>query len=97
MSLVVDASVALKWFLSEEPLADRALAILPDGAALLAPDLLTSASNSARLGCAASVNNSRNDCSRDLPWPRARARAFSHLASAAAERLAATHFLPQTA
>ena len=55
MSLVVDASVALKWFLAEEPLADRALAILRDGPPLIAPDFLiaevcNAAWRSARLG-----------------------------------------------
>ena len=40
MSLVVDASVALKWFLSEEPHGCEALAILRDGAPLIAPDFL---------------------------------------------------------
>jgi predicted nucleic acid-binding protein len=40
VSLVVDASVALKWFLADEPDADRALAIIRDGTALIAPDLL---------------------------------------------------------
>ena len=55
MSLVVDASVAFKWFLSEEPLAGQALAVLQDGATLLAPDFLiaevcNAAWRSARLG-----------------------------------------------
>ena len=55
MSLVVDASVALKWFLSEEPLANQALAVVQDGAALIAPDFLiaevcNAAWRSARLG-----------------------------------------------
>ena len=40
MSLVVDASVALKWFLSGEPQARQALAIVQDGATLIAPDFL---------------------------------------------------------
>jgi predicted nucleic acid-binding protein len=55
VSLVVDASVALKWFLSEEPHADQALAVVEDGVALIAPDLLiaevcNAAWRSARLG-----------------------------------------------
>ena len=55
MSLVVDASVALKWFLSEEPHAGQALAIVQDGASLIAPDFLiaevcNAAWRSARLG-----------------------------------------------
>ena len=55
MSLVVDASVALKWFLSEEPHANRALAIVQEGGILIAPDLLiaevcNAAWRSARLG-----------------------------------------------
>jgi predicted nucleic acid-binding protein len=40
VSLIVDASVALKWFLSEEPHGGEALAILRDVAPLIAPDLL---------------------------------------------------------
>jgi predicted nucleic acid-binding protein len=53
--LVVDASVAFKWFLSEEPLASQALAVLQDGATLLAPDFLiaevcNAAWRSAKLG-----------------------------------------------
>ena len=55
MSLVVDASVAFKWFLWEEPLADQALALLQDGSVLIAPDFLiaevcNAAWRSARLG-----------------------------------------------
>ena len=40
MTLVVDASVALKWFLGDEPLAAEAVAIIRDGTPLIAPDLL---------------------------------------------------------
>jgi len=55
VSLVVDASVALKWFLCEEPLSNQALAVVQDGAALIAPDFLiaevcNAAWRSARLG-----------------------------------------------
>ena len=55
MSLVVDASVALKWFLLDEPQASRSLAIAQDDALLIAPDPLTAevcngAWRSARLG-----------------------------------------------
>ncbi len=55
MTIVVDASVALKWFLLDEPCADEALAIVQSGAALIAPDLLiaevcNAAWRSARLG-----------------------------------------------
>ena len=55
MSLVVDASVALKWFLPDEPLAPEALAILREGSPLIAPDILiaevcNAAWRSARLG-----------------------------------------------
>jgi predicted nucleic acid-binding protein len=55
VSLVVDASVALKWFLWDEPHSDRALAIVQKGGALIAPDLLVAevcnaAWRSARLG-----------------------------------------------
>jgi predicted nucleic acid-binding protein len=55
VSLVVDASVALKWFLLEEPNASQALAILRGGDTLIAPDFLiaevcNAAWRSARLG-----------------------------------------------
>ena len=55
MSLVVDASVAFKWFLSEEPHASRALTVLEAGTPLIAPDFLiaevcNAAWRSARLG-----------------------------------------------
>jgi len=53
--LVVDASVALKWFLPDEPLGAEALAILTGGSVLIAPDILIAevcngAWRSARLG-----------------------------------------------
>jgi len=55
VSLVVDASVALKWFLSEEPHASQALAVVQSGATLIAPDFViaevcNAAWRSARLG-----------------------------------------------
>jgi predicted nucleic acid-binding protein len=55
VSLVVDASVALKWFLSEEPHGGQALAILRHRAPLIAPDFLiaevcNAAWRSAKLG-----------------------------------------------
>jgi predicted nucleic acid-binding protein len=55
MSLIVDASVALKRFLLEEPHASRALAVVQGGATLIAPDFLiaevcNAAWRSARLG-----------------------------------------------
>ena len=55
MTWVVDASVALKWFLRDEPDADRALNALQDGSLLTAPDIIISevcnaAWKSARLG-----------------------------------------------
>lgn len=55
MTIVVDASVALKWFLPDEPGADEALVIVQNEAALIAPDLLIvevchAAWRSARLG-----------------------------------------------
>jgi predicted nucleic acid-binding protein len=40
VSLIVDASVALKWFLLDEPHACQALAIVRDQASLIAPDIL---------------------------------------------------------
>jgi predicted nucleic acid-binding protein len=55
VTLVVDASVALKWFLPDEPLGAEALAIVRSEAVLIAPDLLIAevcngAWRSARLG-----------------------------------------------
>lgn len=55
MTLVVDASVAMKWFVAEEPHIGQALAIVQDGATLIAPDLLVAevcnaAWRSAKLG-----------------------------------------------
>lgn len=55
MTLVIDASVALKWFLTDEPGGDRALAVLRSGTVLMAPDIIigevcNAAWKSARLG-----------------------------------------------
>jgi predicted nucleic acid-binding protein len=55
VTLIIDASVALKWFLIGEPDADRALAIVREGARLIAPDVVVvevsnAAWKSARLG-----------------------------------------------
>ena len=55
MTLVVDASVALKWFLPDEPHAAQALAVVRDEPSLIAPDILiaevcNAAWRSARLG-----------------------------------------------
>ena len=40
MSLVVDASIALKWFLLDEPLASQAIAAFENGGNLIASDFL---------------------------------------------------------
>lgn len=40
MTLIVDASVGLKWFLSDEPQSTEARAILDTGEALIAPDIV---------------------------------------------------------
>jgi predicted nucleic acid-binding protein len=40
VTLVVDASVALKWFLPAEFLGANALAVVKSGSALIAPDIL---------------------------------------------------------
>jgi predicted nucleic acid-binding protein len=40
VTLVVDASVALKWFLVDEPYRAEAKAVLGSGEALIAPDLI---------------------------------------------------------
>jgi predicted nucleic acid-binding protein len=55
VSFVVDASVALKWFLADEPLAAEALAVVRRETTLIAPDILiaevcNAAWRSARLG-----------------------------------------------
>jgi predicted nucleic acid-binding protein len=55
VTLVLDANVALKWFLPDEPLAENALAIVRGGSVLVAPDILIAevcngAWRSARLG-----------------------------------------------
>jgi predicted nucleic acid-binding protein len=55
VSLVVDASVAFKWFLSDEPHRSQALAVVEAGARLIAPDFLiaevcNAAWRAARLG-----------------------------------------------
>ena len=38
--IVADASVALKWFVADEPLAEEAAAIVRAGTPLIAPDLV---------------------------------------------------------
>lgn len=51
MTLIVDASVALKWYLSEEPHAAEARAILASGESLIAPDIvIAEVCNAAWLG-----------------------------------------------
>ena len=55
MTLVVDASVAVKWFIADEPEAVQAQAIVRSGVAIAAPDLViaevwNAAWRSARLG-----------------------------------------------
>ena len=40
MTLIVDASVALKWYLADEPYAAEARSILQSGEALIAPELV---------------------------------------------------------
>jgi predicted nucleic acid-binding protein len=55
VSLVVDASVAVKWFVADELLAAQALAIVQNREVLIAPDLViaevcNAAWRSARLG-----------------------------------------------
>jgi predicted nucleic acid-binding protein len=67
VSLVIDASVALKWFLTNEADADIALAIVRDGELLMAPDIViaevcNAAWKSARLGI--SFLRRRNICLR---------------------------------
>ena len=54
MTLIVDASVALKWYLSDEPHAARARSILDSGETLIAPDLvIAEVCNAAWLGARA--------------------------------------------
>jgi predicted nucleic acid-binding protein len=55
VTFVIDASVALKWFLSNEPDTNAALAVVRTGGVLIAPDLIiaevcNAAWKSARLG-----------------------------------------------
>jgi predicted nucleic acid-binding protein len=55
VSVIVDASVAFKWFVPDEPHAAEAAALLRDESSLLAPDILiaevcNTAWRSARLG-----------------------------------------------
>ena len=51
MTLIIDASVALKWFLGDEPHAATARALLETGEPLLAPDLIVAeVCNAAWLG-----------------------------------------------
>lgn len=51
MTLIVDASVALKWFLDDEPYAPAARTLLHAGEPLLAPDLIVAeVCNAAWLG-----------------------------------------------
>jgi predicted nucleic acid-binding protein len=55
VSVVIDASVALKWFLADEPNAAQAFAIVQGETMLIAPDILiaevcNAAWRSARLG-----------------------------------------------
>jgi predicted nucleic acid-binding protein len=40
VTFVVDASVALKWFLADEPLATEAFSLVRDETVLIAPDIL---------------------------------------------------------
>ena len=37
---VIDASVAIKWFLTDEPFADESIRLLESNASLIAPDFL---------------------------------------------------------
>jgi predicted nucleic acid-binding protein len=80
VTLVVDASVALKWFVGGEPLAAEALDILHNQPALIAPDLVipevcNGAWRQAKLGLLDSKQIS--DIARALP------RCFEALVSAA--------------
>lgn len=55
MTLIIDASVAFKWFLPDEPDGDRALEIIGHGDSLAAPDIIVgevcnAAWKAARLG-----------------------------------------------
>jgi predicted nucleic acid-binding protein len=55
LTLIVDASVALKWYLGDEPHAAEARAILDGGEDLIAPDIIIAeVCNAAWLGVRAS-------------------------------------------
>ncbi|HYM72501.1 MAG TPA: type II toxin-antitoxin system VapC family toxin, partial [Stellaceae bacterium] len=51
MTCVVDASVALKWFLPDEPHSDEAWALVQEGEILIAPDLLIAETCNAAWKC----------------------------------------------
>lgn len=51
MSCVVDASVALKWFLADEPYSDTAWTLARAGEPLIAPDLVVAETCNAAWKC----------------------------------------------
>ena len=88
MTVVVDASVALKWFLPDEPETDRALAILRGGEVLAAPDLIfaevcNGAWKSARLGRI--TQNQVSEIATALPTFFGRVRGSGSLATRGVE------------
>lgn len=91
MTLVVDASVALKWYLADEPYAAEARSILQSGEALVAPELVIAQTcNAAWRG----VRIGRVDPTQAAEIARSLPRLFGTLvgSSALAERAMAIAF-----
>jgi len=70
VTLVVDASVALKWFLADEPYRVEARAVLGSGEPLIAPDLIVAetcnaARRAVRLG--RMLQDQAEEMARSLP------------------------------
>jgi predicted nucleic acid-binding protein len=81
LTLIIDASVVLKWYLADEPHGENARAILSTGDALLAPDLVVpEVCNAAWLGVRAArlTQSQAEEIARSVP------RFFSALISSAA-------------
>src|SRR5262249_32911479 len=70
LTLIVDASVALKWYLDDEPHLDQARAIVSSGDPVIAPDLvIAEVCNAAWLGVRAGriANRQMYAIARSLP------------------------------
>ena len=72
MTLIIDASVALKWYLSDEPHAAEAQRLLDSGEHLIAPDIVVAeVCNAAWLGVRAGrvTQGQAEAIARSLPSP----------------------------